>query len=90
MVKLNQKLFIQKKNMEKIKEYLYVMDFSDASISEIEITKEDENLETCDLLNKYGFNDDECYFMFTTQRITNINKMNGKENKTINSSSEES
>lgn len=62
--------------MEDIKEYLYVMDFSDASINEIEITKEDKNLETLDLLDKYGFNEDECSFMFTTQKITNINKIN--------------
>lgn len=65
--------------MENIKEYLYVMDFSDASISEIEITKEDKDLETCDLLDKYGFNDDECFFMFTTKRITNIIKINGEK-----------
>lgn len=64
--------------MEDIKEYLYVMDFSDASINEIEITKEDKNLETLDLLDKYGFNDDECFFMFTTQRIIKINKINRK------------
>lgn len=62
--------------MANIKEYLYVMNFSDASISEIEITKEDKDLESCDLLDKYGFNNDECFFMFTTKRITNINKIN--------------
>lgn len=64
--------------MEDIKEYCYVMDFSDASISEIEITEENKDLESSDLLDKYGFNDDECFFMFTTKRITNINKINGK------------
>lgn len=64
--------------MEDVKEYCYVMDFSDASLSEIEITEEDKDLESSDLLNKYGFNDDECFFMFTTKRITNINKINGK------------
>lgn len=64
--------------MEDAKEYCYVMDFSDASLSEIEITKENKDLESSDLLNKYGFNDDECFFMFTTKRITNINKINGK------------
>ena len=64
--------------MENIKEYCYVMDFSDASLSEIEITEENKDLESSDLLNKYGFNDDECFFMFTTKRITNINKINGK------------
>lgn len=78
MENLNKPLFILKKDMENIKEYLYVMDFSDASISEIEITKEDKYLEPCDLLDKYGFNDDECFFMFTTKRITEINKINGK------------
>lgn len=78
MENLNKSLFILKKDMEDIKEYLYIMDFSDASISEIEITKKDKDLETCDLLDKYGFNDDECFFMFTTKRITNINKINGK------------
>lgn len=62
--------------MANIKEYLYVINFSDASISEIEITEEDKDLESCDLLDKYGFNDDECFFMFTTKRITNINKIN--------------
>ena len=64
--------------MEDIKEYIYVMDFSDASISEIEITKKDKDLETYDLLYKYCFNDDECFFMFTTKRITEINKINEK------------
>lgn len=62
--------------MENIKEYLYVIDYSDASISEIEITEENKDLEIDDLLKKYGFNDDECYFMFTTNRITKINKIN--------------
>lgn len=52
------------------------MNFSDTSISEIEITEEDKDLESYDLLDKYGFNDDECFFMFTTKRITNINKIN--------------
>lgn len=64
--------------MEDAKEYCYVMDFSDASLSEIEITEENKDLESSDLLDKYGFNDDECFFMFTTKRITNINKINGK------------
>lgn len=64
--------------MEGIKEYCYVMDFSDGSFSEIEITEKDEDLNSSDLLYKYGFNDDECSFMFTTERITNINKINEK------------
>lgn len=76
MVKLNKQLSIQKKVMENIKEYCYVMDFSDASLSEIEMTEEDKDLEPCDLLDKYGFNNDECFYMFTSNRITNINKIN--------------
>ena len=39
--------------MENIKEYCYVMDFSDASLSEIKITEENKDLEPCDLLDKY-------------------------------------
>lgn len=64
--------------MEDDKEYCYIMDFSDASLSEIKLTEEDKDLESRDLLDKYGFNDDECFFMFTTKRITNINKIKGK------------
>ena len=52
------------------------MDFSDASLSEIKITEENKDLESCDLLDKYGFNNDECFYMFTSNRITNINKIN--------------
>ena len=76
MVKLNKQLSILKKVMENIKEYCYVMDFSDASLSEIKITEENKDLESCDLLDKYGFNNDECFCMFTSNRITNINKIN--------------
>lgn len=61
-----------------IKEYLYVMDYSDGSISEIEITEKDKDLESCDLLDKYGFKDSECSWMFTTERITKINKIDRK------------
>lgn len=56
--------------------YLYVMDFSNASISEIELTEEDKNLIDCDILDKYCFNDSECSWMFTIERITNINRVN--------------
>lgn len=67
--------------MEDDKKYCYVMDFSDASLSEIEITEEDKDLTYFGLLNlldKYGFNHDECSFMITTNRITNINKIKEK------------
>ena len=55
-------------------EYLYVMDFSDASISEIELTEEYNEIDLFDLLDKYGFNADTCEWMFTTERITEITK----------------
>lgn len=62
-------------NTKDTKEYLYVMDFSDSTFSEIELKDENEEVDTEELLKKYGFNEDECYFMFTTKRITEINKI---------------
>ena len=57
-------------------EYMYVMDYSDSTISEVTLSSEDENLESCDLLKKYGFDEDTCSFMFTTIKINNITKIN--------------
>ena len=57
-------------------EYMYVMDFSDATISEVKLSSEDENIESCDLLKKYGFNENTCSFMFTSSKINNITKIN--------------
>lgn len=55
-------------------EYAYVMDYSVGEIFEIEITKENEGLETEELLDKYNFNIDECYLMFSNKKL-NINKI---------------
>lgn len=55
-------------------EYAYVMDYSIGEIFEIELTKEDKNLETEEILDKYGFNLDECYLMFSTKKLR-INKI---------------
>lgn len=64
--------------MENINEYCYIMDFSDSSISEIKLNKENKQLKLYELLDKYGFKFTECNFMFTTKRITNINKIHRK------------
>lgn len=58
------------------KEYCYILDYSDATICEIELTDEDKDLESEDLLNKYGCKSDTCSFMFTAVRIENITKLN--------------
>lgn len=75
MVKLNKQLSILKKDMD-VFEYMYVMDFSDATISEVKLMPEDENIESCDLLEKYGFNENTCSFMFTSSKINNITEIN--------------
>lgn len=52
--------------------YMYVMDFSDSSITEVYLKDEDNKLEANDLLNKYSFNVNTCSWMFTTTKIDNI------------------
>lgn len=52
--------------------YMYVMDFSDSSITEVCLKDEDNKLEANDLLNKYSFNVNTCSWMFTTTKIDNI------------------
>lgn len=53
-------------------DYLYILDYSDSTISKIILKEEDKNLETEDILNRYGFNIDECYFMFSNIDIKEI------------------
>lgn len=52
--------------------YMYVMDFSDSSITEVYLKDEDNKLEANDLLDKYSFNVNTCSWMFTTTKIDNI------------------
>lgn len=59
-------------------EYLYIMDFSDTTISEIQLGEEDKEIETSDLLSKYGFDENTCSWMFTTTKINNITKIETK------------
>lgn len=56
--------------------YMYVMDFSDATISEVILEDGDDELEGCELLDKYGFKDSTCNFMITESRITEIHTVN--------------
>lgn len=53
-------------------DYLYILDYSDSTISKIILKEEDKNLETEDILNRYAFNIDECYFMFSNIDIKEI------------------
>ncbi len=57
--------------MEDIKEYIYILDYSDSTISEIPINPED-NRETEDILKEYGFNINTCSFMIVDHRIEDI------------------
>lgn len=62
--------------------YMYIMDYSSGLIYEVKLTPENilkkENEGDASLLSDFGFNDSECSWMFTTQRIININKIKEK------------
>ena len=49
--------------------YMYILDFSYPGIYEIELTKEDKNLTTNELLEKYGLKEDTCNYMFTENKL---------------------
>lgn len=57
--------------------YLYILDYSDGSVCEIKLTKEDlelDNVET--LFDKYNLNIDNCSWMFTSTKRNIINLNN--------------
>lgn len=66
--------------MEDIKEYCYIMDYSDGTICEIKITPEDndKNGETDvdKLFAKHGLKPSNCSWMFTTIRVEGIIELN--------------
>lgn len=80
MVKLKVKQFIQKKDMEDIKQYIYVLDYSDCTICEIAITEELKDIELEDILEKFGCNVNTCSFMIADCKIDSIIELN-EENK---------
>lgn len=49
--------------------YLYVFDFSYPALYEIELTEEDENLTTEEILKKRGLKEDNCQFMYTENKV---------------------
>lgn len=49
--------------------YMYILDFSYPGIYEIELTEEDENLTTNELLEKYSLKEDTCQYMFTENKL---------------------
>lgn len=49
--------------------YLYVFDYCTPGIFEKEMTEEDSKLEEDDLLEKYGFNSDECHYMISSEKL---------------------
>lgn len=52
-------------------EYLYIMDYSDCTISRINIT--DIEYDDIDrILKEKGFNVDECAYMYSDKEINNI------------------
>ena len=52
-------------------EWLYVMDYSDATISKIDVTDiEDDDIER--ILKPYGFDIDSCAYMYSDKDITEI------------------
>ena len=50
-------------------DYLYVFDFSYPALYEIELTEEDENLTTEEILKKRGLKEDNCQFMYTKHKV---------------------
>ena len=60
-----------------MKEYLYVMDYSDCTISRIDITdEEDDDVER--VLKDYGFALDSCAYMYSKELITKITNVTEK------------
>lgn len=51
------------------KEYIYILSFSTNEVLEIGITKEDSNLTTEELLDKYDLDIDNCLVMYNSYRL---------------------
>ena len=61
--------------MENIKEYIYVLDYSDCTICEIVLDKDDDT-DIEDVLEKYGCNVNTCSWMISDNRIESIIALN--------------
>lgn len=51
------------------KEYIYILSFGTNEVLEIGITKEDSNLTTEELLDKYHLDIDNCLVMYNSYRL---------------------
>lgn len=51
------------------KEYVYILSFSTNEVLEIGITKEDSNLTTEELLDKYDLDINNCLIMYNSYRL---------------------
>lgn len=49
--------------------YLYVLEYSYPSIFEIELTEEDKNLTSNEILEKHGLKESTCEFMYTENKL---------------------
>lgn len=61
--------------MENTKEYIYVLDYSDCTICEIVLDKDDDT-DIEDVLEKYGCNVNTCSWMISDNRIESIIALN--------------
>lgn len=61
--------------MENIKEYIYVLDYSDCTICEIVLDKDDDT-DIEDVLEKYGCNVNTCSWMISDNKIESIIELN--------------
>lgn len=50
-------------------DYLYIFDYTTVSITEIELSDEDKELEAEDILSKYNFDSDNCAWMFSPNKL---------------------
>ena len=49
--------------------YLYVLEYSYPSIFEIELTEEDQDLTSDEILEKHGLKESTCEFMYTKNKL---------------------
>lgn len=61
--------------MENIKEYIYVLDYSDCTICEIVLDKDDDT-DIEDVLEKYGCKVNTCSWMISDNKIESIIELN--------------
>lgn len=61
--------------MENIKEYIYVLDYSDCTICEI-VRDKDDDTDIEDVLEKYGCNVNTCSWMICNNKIESITELN--------------